>query len=150
MTDLARELEAMRPRLISVATSYGSSEPHDIAQRAIIKAWTGWPKYRGESLLSSWMHSIVHNLCRDEHRWKKATVELDPAIASSHNLLTEIINKDLCERILSCNSPDIPAIVMVAEGHRMRAIGAAHGVSECAIKCRIHRTRERIKQAVAV
>ena len=59
-------------RVVSTVTRNGS-EAEDLAQEAIVRAWTAFQKYRGEAAFETWLCRIALNAAHDHQRsaWKR-------------------------------------------------------------------------------
>lgn len=45
-----------------------SSDAHDVAQEAFLRAYRGLGRFKGESKVSTWLYRITYNLCVDRQR----------------------------------------------------------------------------------
>lgn len=83
------------------------SEAEDIVQDTFLRVWDRANQWQaGQAKLSTWMHSIAHNLCIDSHRRKKFdTVELSEteelSIPTEQSDLHRLELSDQVEKALS-------------------------------------------------
>ncbi len=58
----------------------------DVAQEAFLRAYRGWPNFRGESSVKTWLMTITIRLCRDRLGLKSRLEEpFDPVLLKSSN-----------------------------------------------------------------
>ena len=60
------------------------SQAEDISQEAFLRLWKQAGRWRPEARISTWLYTVVHNLCLDElRRPMRQTSELDPELPDS-------------------------------------------------------------------
>jgi RNA polymerase sigma factor (sigma-70 family) len=141
-----------RARLISLARKRGlrAEDAEDVAQMAIAEALQALSRgaFRGQSALSSWLHSILQNKVADH--WRKAPPALVP-VSDDH-------------RIAPCSQADVLLVRQVLEqmdgldkfvlvsheshGRTLEEIGALVGLKKSAVGERLERARRRFRHAV--
>jgi RNA polymerase sigma-70 factor, ECF subfamily len=84
-----------------------TGDAEDITQDAFIRLWKNLPKYRPEIKLTTWMYTIVTNLCLDylrSPRFKNSrstsTVEVEMKIASTSKSDQALVHEELRNVIL--------------------------------------------------
>jgi RNA polymerase sigma-70 factor (ECF subfamily) len=72
-------VERHQDRLLTVAARLlGSREDGaDAVQEALIRAWRGLPRFRGEARFGTWLHRILLNAVHDQRLRARPTVQLD-------------------------------------------------------------------------
>jgi RNA polymerase sigma-70 factor, ECF subfamily len=66
----------------------------DLYQEIIIQLWRAWPKFRGDSKLSTWMYRVALNTAISDYRKQQRiviTTELD------------LINRELADQAIGCD-----------------------------------------------
>ena len=61
--ELERELPQLRTAAFRIARSVllNDADAEDAVQDTLMRVWLGFPRFRGESLFSSWFNRIAHN-----------------------------------------------------------------------------------------
>ncbi len=62
--------------LLARRTTSGREEAEDIVQEALLKAFRALPRFRGDSRMDTWLHTIVRNAAIEYLRNRKGKVEL--------------------------------------------------------------------------
>ena len=77
-TDL---IEPRAARLLRTATAIlgNASEAHDATQEALVSAWRHLPQLRDAGRLDAWLNQTLLNACRQAHRRRRPSLQLDPA-----------------------------------------------------------------------
>lgn len=70
--------QKQRAMLVWVALRVTSSreEAEDIVQEALLKAFRALPRFRGDSRMDTWLHTIVHNAAVEYLRNRKGRIEI--------------------------------------------------------------------------
>jgi RNA polymerase sigma-70 factor (ECF subfamily) len=159
--DLAAD---MRPALCSVALRIVKDEEDadDVVQDSYLRAWRALPGFRGDSLLSTWLHSIVvnraltHIASRRRHRHEvlpddgshdpvELRVSADPALAAESGADREELVAALGQ--LPRQSREV-IVLREIHGLSHEEIARSVGISVTASKVRLHRARLRLRQVV--
>ncbi|MEL7482228.1 MAG: RNA polymerase sigma factor [Pseudomonadota bacterium] len=53
-------------------------DAEDVVQDTFVRAWTSLSNWRGDARLSTWLHRVALNLCRDRQRKHRETVMAEP------------------------------------------------------------------------
>lgn len=129
-------------------------EAEDAAQDAFLQAWRGLPRFRAQSSFSTWIYRIVTNRCLNLRRarkpiqpllWDRETKEPGPEVSveSREQLLA------LRGAILQLTSEQRAVFVLRhLEGLSYEGIAEILGISQAAVKSRLHRAR--LELAVAL
>lgn len=131
-------------------------DPHDaedITQEAFIDAFRAWDRFRGESLVSTWLYRIVINRSlmklRKEKRSRQMTQEgledqdvVDWAEGPEHAALTSELRHRL-EDGIQLLPKELRAAVVLRDVQSLSTTEAAEalGITESALKARLHRGR---------
>ena len=108
-------------------------------------------KFRGESRLATYVHSYARFKCVDRLRaqGRRDMVELDDEalVLDAPSALDELAQREtaaFAERLVAALPPHCRELwEMIAEGLSYRQMSAATGLSEGAIRVRVHRCRQR-------
>lgn len=95
-------------KVYSLSFRYMGNEEdaHDMAQEALIKAYRSLSTFKGDSSFSTWLYRITANVCLDELRKRKRTlnlISLDEPLATTEG--------DEMERDIMDHGPPVDVIV---------------------------------------
>ena len=129
--------------------SKDAEEVNDFFQEILINLWRGFPKFRGESNLKTWVYRVSLNTCTDEMRKKKRRVatiplSLDVDFYQDEGEKSKQIQQ-LHERINRLNVFDKAVILLWLENMSYSDIADVIGISVAAVTTRLHRIREQLK-----
>jgi len=136
-----------------------AADAEDAVQEAFISAYRAFPKFKGQSKLSTWLYRIVVNAClmkiRKEqvrskyltntgyddsvvHNWRDADSPNEPERAALNSELRDVLDKGL-----SRLSPDIRAAVVLrdVQGFTTQEAAATLDLTVPSLKARLHRGR---------
>lgn len=138
-----------------LARLLGPDEAEDIAQDVFLKASRSLPEFRGESSLVTWLYRIATNAAVDrlrsaEHHAAVRSEPVDVTVASLTSVERATIRREMsdCVQGLVNELPEEFRQVLILsemEGWRNREIAEILGVSEAAVKIRLHRARARLR-----
>jgi RNA polymerase sigma-70 factor, ECF subfamily len=151
-------VERHRDRLWAVAmrTLGDREEAADAVQDALLAAYRGAERFRGDAAVTTWLHRIVVNACLDRVRRRQArpTVPLpdpdSPALigraATQPDVATELTVRDALRAL---PAEQRMALVLVdMEGFPVAEVAAMLGVAEGTVKSRCARGRARLAVAL--
>jgi len=136
-----------------------SDEAEELAQQIFVKAYEKLDRFNQKSKFSTWLYSIAMNHCRDyaknirrENR-RLSDMEsgfLDSNLIEEHtpHLKLELSEWDqLLQKSLLKLSDDYsePFLMKYRDGMSYKAMSEETGVSESALKVRVHRARKELK-----
>jgi len=136
-----------------------TADAEDAVQEAFISAYRAFPKFKGQSKVSTWLYRIVVNAClmkiRKEqvrskyltntgyddlvvHNWRDAGSPNEPERAALNSEL-----RDVLEKGLSRLSPDIRAAVVLrdVQGFTTEEAATTLDLTVPSLKARLHRGR---------
>jgi RNA polymerase sigma-70 factor, ECF subfamily len=131
-------------------------EAEDVAQEAYLRAYRSLRGFRGEARFETWLFRITANAAmshlRRRGRFGDVLAEDDerlvrePAPRDSD----EVVERDEVERALSILPSGQRTVVLLKDvyGFSCQEIGEQVGISEGAVKVRLHRARRRLKEEV--
>ncbi len=129
-------------------------EAEDITQEVFIRVYRAAKTYTPQAKFTTWLYTIVKNLCFNAIRNKKSAeiVPIDdeaiPEIASKGDDPSEILSKgQIKERVIKAVNalPEnlrIAVILMKFQGLSCEEVGNILGCSVNAVKLRVHRAKE--------
>ena len=129
-------------------------EAEDVTQDAYLRAFRGLPGFRGDAQFETWLYRIVANAALSHLRRKGRLAEVlaepedDPTDVSQEVGVAErAVDRDALESALATLSPALRTVVVLKDvyGLSCQEIGDHIGVSEGAVKVRLHRARRRLK-----
>jgi RNA polymerase sigma-70 factor, ECF subfamily len=137
------------------------SEAEDVAQEVMLRAWRGITRFRGQSSYFTWLYRIAVNEANRalEKRARRAadlpigaqelqlpaSAAFDPARQAEHNDLRRALGQALAQLPPALRT----AIVLRdVEGLSTQEAAEVAGVSQAALKSRLHQARLRVRAAV--
>jgi RNA polymerase sigma-70 factor, ECF subfamily len=130
-------------------------EAEDVAQEAYLRVHRSLRKFRGDSSFRTWLYRIVANTAmtylRKRGRFGDVAEEPDTVLrlADAGSSEDEV---DLGHVRVALNAlPDTQRVILLmkdAYGFSCREIAGEMGVSEGAVKVRLHRARRRLKESL--
>jgi RNA polymerase sigma-70 factor, ECF subfamily len=129
-------------------------EAEDVTQDAYLRAFRGLSGFRGDAQFETWLYRIVANAALSHLRRKRrfADVLSEPQddlrdAAQEVGLAERAVDRDELESALDALSPALRTVVLLKDvyGFSCQEIGDQLGVSEGAVKVRLHRARRRLK-----
>lgn len=123
------------------------ADAEDAAQDALVGAWRALPGFRMGSSFSTWLYRIVTNRCLSVLRRGRIEEQLPETHADSapgpHERAEARDRLDSLKAALAALTPEQRAALVLREfeGLRYDEIGEVLGLSEAAVKGRLHRAR---------
>jgi RNA polymerase sigma-70 factor (ECF subfamily) len=138
-----RSIRAVAYRLVG-------DDVDDVLQQAYLKAYREWPRFRGESSFSTWMHRIAYTTALDHlrsrrrrdavtHRLRPGSDDSDPAQSA--------VDHVALEQALAELPPDQRTALLLVDGQGMSYadVAAVVGVAEGTIASRLTRARSAMR-----
>lgn len=153
-------VERTRGRVYSLAYRL-VRDPHeaeDVAQEAYIRVYRGLPGFREEARFETWLHRVVTNAAfthlKRRGRFGEVLAEgqeervegvVDPKAS-----VEQALDRDELKRALDGLSPALRVVTVLKDvyGLPVRDIAAEIGISEAAVKVRLHRARKKLKDVL--
>ena len=130
--------------LLSKGVKY--SEAEELAQSAWARGWEARDQLRMEGRVVPWVNSIAfHQLCNEKRRLTRLA-ELEECPDTRHTP-TRYFAKVEAERLLDQCSPLDHSLLLerYTDGQPIKEIGHAHGMSAVAVRVRLHRARNALR-----
>ena len=144
-----REIDRNSGKLFRVAYSLlqNREDCRDALQECALKAWEKRSTLRQEQYFATWITRILINECRNIQRRRKRTVPMDevpePALEPPDPALSLAL-KTLPERFR------LPLVLQCAEGMSYREIAKTLGITEAAVRGRVHRAKKMLRKELEV
>lgn len=131
-------------------------EAEDVAQEAYLRAYRSLRGFRGEASFETWLYRITANAAmshlRRRGRFGDVLTEDDERLVreSAPRDSDEVVERDEVERALATLPPGQRTVVLLKDvyGFSCQEIGEQIGISEGAVKVKLHRARRRLKEKV--
>ncbi|MEE1147321.1 MAG: sigma-70 family RNA polymerase sigma factor [Bacteroidaceae bacterium] len=129
--------------------SKDTEEVNDLYQEILINIWKGFPNYRGESSLKTWIWRVSLNTCSNQERKKKSRIRTVPL-----SIDIDLYNDDdagsrqiqmLYDRINRLDVFDRAIILLWLENMTYQDIADVVGISVSNITTRLFRIKEQLK-----
>ena len=129
--------------------SKDKEEVNDLFQEILINLWKGFPKFREESSLKTWIWRVSLNTCNNHHRKKKRDVETVP-LTIDIDLYNDADDKSkqiqmLYDRISRLEPFDKAIILLWLENMTYEDIAGIMGISLANVTTRLFRIKEQLK-----
>ncbi|MDX1932678.1 MAG: RNA polymerase sigma factor [Capsulimonadales bacterium] len=166
----ARLCEAHRLRVWrTVATVTGNgSDTDDLAQEAILKAWTALPTYRGDAPFGAWLCRIALNVAHDHVRsaWKRRVLswgaifshrdtgrESDIALplpGPSEETQQREMQRQVRREVARLKAQErVPIWLMFFEGFSLAEVARLEGLPESTVRSRVKAGLRRLERTLA-
>ena len=139
--------------LVKLCQFYTRGNPDDfpdLFQDILVNLWEQWPSFQGKSSVNTWVYSIARNTAVEYLRHRKKHIqfltldqELYHEIADDNSNLYQLLY-ELIERL--DNDTDREILYLHLDKKTASEISSLTGISESAIRQRIHRTIEKLKK----
>ena len=129
--------------------SKDTEEVNDLFQEILINLWRGFPKFRGESDIRTWIWRVSLNTCSNQKRKKDSRVQTVPL-----SMDIDLYNDDdqhsrqiqmLYDRINRLDVFDKAIILLWLENMTYQDIASVVGISTAAVTNRLFRIKEQLK-----
>ncbi len=130
-------------------------EAEDVAQDAYLRAYRSLRKFRGEARFETWLYRIVANVAMTHLRRRGRFGDLlpegqEPVLEQQVQDPDDSLGDAEVSRALA-SLPDGQRVVVVLKdvyGFSCQEIGDRIGISEGAVKVRLHRARRRLRELI--
>ena len=129
--------------------SKDTEEVNDLYQEILINLWKGFPNYRGESSLKTWIWRVSLNTCSNQERKKKRRIQTVPL-----SIDIDLYNDEdagsrqiqmLYDRINRLDVFDRAIILLWLENMTYQDIADVVGISVSNVTTRLFRIKEQLK-----
>lgn len=155
--DLEREflsmIEENKKTIYKVSLMYSDGPEHqqDIYQDIVLNLWTAFPKFRGDSKLSTWVYRIALNTCVSELRRKNAKPLTTPLSYDIEQLMDDDEAyreqvKQLYNLINRLSQLERAIILLWLDEKSYDEIAAILGISASNVGVKISRIKEKLRR----
>lgn len=132
-----------------VASFYASNDNPigDLYQDIIINLWKGYPSFRNESKVSTWMYKVALNTCLSIYRKNKhklSSINIDVNIPD-HDDENEII-KELYSLINRLQKIERALVLLYLDDNSYKEIAEITGLSVTNVATKLSRIKDKLKQ----
>lgn len=129
--------------------SKDTEEVNDLYQEILINLWKGFPNFRGESSLKTWIWRVSLNTCSNQERKKKSRIQTVPL-----SIDIDLYNDEdagsrqiqmLYDRINRLDVFDRAIILLWLENMTYQDIADVVGISVSNVTTRLFRIKEQLK-----
>lgn len=129
--------------------SKDTEEVNDLYQEILINLWKGFPNYRGDSSLKTWIWRVSLNTCSNQERKKKSRIRTVPL-----SIDIDLYNDEdagsrqiqmLYDRINRLDVFDRAIILLWLENMTYQDIADVVGISVSNVTTRLFRIKEQLK-----
>ena len=129
--------------------SKDTEEVNDLYQEILINLWKGFPNYRGESSLKTWIWRVSLNTCSNQERKKKSRIRtvplsIDIDLYNDEDAGSKQIQM-LYDRINRLDVFDRAIILLWLENMTYQDIADVVGISVSNVTTRLFRIKEQLK-----
>jgi len=149
--DFARIVKEHKGTVYTVCYMFSKDEDEvsDLFQEILVNLWKGFPRFRGESSLSTWIYRVSLNTCISAERKKKRkgeTLPLTMDIDLFDDSDADIKQIRMLQKRIGRLGPFDRAIVLLwLENLSYDEIGAIVGITSKNVSVRLFRIREQLK-----
>ena len=129
--------------------SKDSDEVNDLFQEVLINLWRGFPTFKGESKVETWIWRLSFNTCISQERKKKRTanIPLEMGIDFFHDKDEDTRQiQMLYQRIHQLKPFDRAIVLLWLEGMPYDEIAAIVGITVKNVSVRLFRIKEELKK----
>ena len=129
--------------------SKDSDEVNDLFQEVLINLWRGFPTFKGESKVETWIWRVSFNTCISQERKKKRTanIPLEMGIDLFHDKDEDMRQiQMLYQRIHQLKPFDRAIVLLWLEGMPYDEIAAIVGITVKNVSVRLFRIKEELKK----
>lgn len=129
-------------------------EAEDVAQDAYLRVYRGLPGFRGDSSFETWLYRITANaaVTHLKRRGRFGDLLADPEVMVSVPDLgsADPLDRDEIQRALAALSAAQRTVLLLKDAYGFSCLEIADelGLTEGAVKVRLHRARKRLKELV--
>jgi RNA polymerase sigma-70 factor (ECF subfamily) len=139
----------------SLCRLYATSneEMKDFRQDVMLSLWKGFPKYREESKVSTWIYRVALNTLISIYRKKKNVVSTEPYSESSESKHGQYVGSDddllVLQQAIGFLKPiDKAVVILYLEGYDNKEIAKMIAISESNVSTKLNRIKIQLKKTV--
>lgn len=145
---------------IALRLTGSPADAEDVMQDALLKAFRAWDSFRGEAKPSTWLYRITVNTVAERARGRQrapATAEIaDDELAPdwSNDVAEIVVQRELWQQVEAAVGRlplDLRTVLVLrdVEGQSTAETAEIAGITEAAVKARLHRARVIVRRELA-
>ncbi len=144
-------IEQNRSLIYKFCYMYANSmdTPQDLFQEVVINLWKGYPEFRGESKIQTWIYRIALNTCVTFLRKSGKKPQTQPLTEDLH-IYADITEsdpiKELYKMINKLNAIEKAIVLLYLEERSYDEIAQIIGITKSNVGVRINRIKEKLSQ----
>lgn len=124
------------------------ADREDLFQDIVYQLWRAYPKFRGESKVSTWIYRIALNTAMAFYRKKRLNVEFQSETIEKIDEVKEASQQEeqLYNALYQLSEPERAIISLYLEDYSYNEIADIIGISENYVGVKINRIKNRLKE----
>ena len=146
-------IEAQKRTIYKVCYIYAKDQDdlNDLFQETVLNLWKSFPRYRGDSKLTTWVYRIAMNTCISFLRHantRPQTVPMTAQVAGSLEADAETTEqlRELYKLINQLGNLDRALILLWLEERSYQEMADILGISKANVAVKLNRIREKLKK----
>jgi RNA polymerase sigma factor (sigma-70 family) len=128
-------------------------QAQDAAQEAVLRAHEGTGRYDPERAFGPWLRGIAVNVCREHMRRRGRRRAAEASLADVAEVPVGAEHQDPPDRVLQAlmeleETYRVPLALFYIEDATVGEVAEALGLSEGAVRVRLHRGREKLREII--
>ncbi len=146
-------IEVQKRTIYKVCYMYANDQDdlNDLFQETVLNLWKGFPSYRGDSKLTTWVYRIAMNTCitflrHASHRPQTVPMTANVASQMTADEDTEARLQDLYKLINQLGKLERALILLWLEERSYQEMADILGLSKANVAVKLNRIREKLKK----
>lgn len=149
---LIKDHELLILKVCAVYASHGADR-QDLFQEIVIQLWKAYPKFKGESKLSTWLYRVAINTAISGLRKVKNFIQsYEPGTLTGHLIITEDNKekeeyfKQLYHAIDQLNQIEKAIVMLYLEDKSYEEMKDILGINEGNLRVKMNRIKEKLRE----
>ena len=145
-------IEAQKRTIYKVCYMYANDQDdlNDLFQETVLNLWKGYPSYRGDSKLTTWVYRIAMNTCitflrHENHRPQTVPMTANVASQMAADEDTEARLQELYRLINRLGKLERALILLWLEERSYQEMADILGLSKANVAVKLNRIREKLR-----
>ena len=145
-------IEAQKRTIYKVCYMYANDQDdlNDLFQETVLNLWKGFPNYRGDSKLTTWVYRIAMNTCitylrHENHRPQTVPMTANVASQMAADEDTEARLQELYSLINRLGKLERALILLWLEERSYQEMADILGLSKANVAVKLNRIREKLR-----
>ena len=146
-------IEAQKRTVYKVCYIYANDQDdlNDLYQETVLNLWKSFPRYRGDSKLTTWVYRIAMNTCITFLRRSNARPQIVPMTANVASMAAEDNEmagqlRELYRLISQLGKLERALILLWLEERSYEEIANILGITKTNVAVKLNRTKEKLKK----